>query len=324
MKDNDDIKTFTLYDGAVKLVFNPNSPKYRYTVTDHSVSGVVDTSIRGVTSVLRDIIAKPDLMTWPMNMSHGFLFGSRFDESLKEYVCDWKIAALKPGESYSEEELRNLMMDGSRQWVKRSDKGKDVGTMTHTLVEAFLRGVEVPRSDFVDEEVPETAENWKMAQKALESFKIWWNSLESKEIIGLEQPVYSRSMRYAGTYDLMAKINGKTYMLDIKTTNASKKAPLGIYAEYFLQLGAYSHAVKEETGRVSDDVGIIRVGKDGRLFIATAKDIGLDTDSCERAAAFAVRLHDFLETATPFLQDQHFKSHLIQSNVVEQLDSVSN
>lgn len=323
MKDDTELKKFILYDGQVELVFNPDSPKYRYTVDD-PMAKVVGESIRGVTSVLRDIIAKPDLMTWPMNMSHGFLFGAKFDEGLKEYICDWEIAALKPDTPMTADELRNLMLDGSRQWVKRSDKGKDVGTMTHAAIEAFLKDVEYAWPVFDPKVDKETAENVKCAQKALESFKSWWNSLEQKRVIAVEKPIYSRSMKYAGTFDLMAEINGKKYMLDIKTTNVSKKAPLGIYAEYFLQLGAYSYAMKEETGQNSDDVGVIRVGKDGKLHIATAKDIGLTTDACERAAAFAVRLHDFLETASPFLQDSHFKSHLIQSGVVEQPDSVSN
>lgn len=317
-------KTYTLYGGDVELVFKPNSTKYRYTVTDRMVRDMQGASVRGVTSVLKDIIAKPDLMTWPMNMANAFLFGSTFDEVLKQYVCDWEKASLKPDTPFTEEELQNMMMDGSRQWTKRSDKGKDVGTLTHSAVEAYLRGVEFVWPEVDPEQDKEGAENVKMAQKALKAFTGWWDSLEDKEVIEVEKPIYSRSMKYAGTFDLMARINGKTYMLDIKTTNASKKAPLGIYSEYFLQLGGYSYAMKEETGQSSDDCGVIRIGKDGRLFIATANDIGLTVDGCERAFAFAVRLHDFLEQATPFLQDAHFKSHLIPTSQVDNEVSISN
>lgn len=310
---------YTLYGGAVKLLFSPSSTKYRYTVTDAGTDEA-NTPVRGVTSVLKDIIAKPDLMTWTMNMSHKYLFGSKFDEESKEYVHDWKESALKPGVTYSEEELHNLMMDGSRQWVQRSDKGKDVGTMVHDAVEAFLKGLEPV---FPEAEDKETIENVKCAQKALRAFVKWWESLEQKRVISTEKPIYSRMMKYAGTYDLLAEINGKVYLLDIKTTNASKKAPLGIYAEYFMQLGGYSFAHREETGDEVDDVGIIRVGKDGRLAIATATDIGLTRDACERAFAFGVRLHDWISTATPYLSDAHFKSHLLPSeSKVDDEDSI--
>lgn len=319
----DNTIAFKLYNGEVDMVFNPDSPRYRYTVTDSLVREMQGVSVRGVTTVLKDIIAKPALMTWPMNMANEFLFGSKFDETLKEYVCDWKKSALKPDTPFTEEELKTMMMDGSRQWTKRSDKGKDVGTITHAAIEAYLKGSSQQLPDITDADA-DTIESVKMASKALDSFKAWWESFSNKEVIQIEKPIYSRSMRYAGTCDLMVSINGKTYTFDIKTTNASKQAPLGIYAETFLQLGGYSYAMKEETGRGSDDVGIIRVGKDGRLHIATANDIGLKVDDCERAFAFAVRLHDFLETASPFLADAHFRSHLIPTAQVDDAVSISN
>lgn len=325
------LKHYELYHGEVQLDFNPDSPKYRYIVTDRRYSDVTNASIRGVTSVLKDIIAKPDLMTWPMNMANQFYFGAKFDEVTKEYIHDWTKAAIFPSrdedgevtDPLMEDDLHNIMLEGSKQWVQRADTGKDIGTLVHALVEQYLKaesGIEAEPVSAADV----SAQDLKMADKALKAFTDWWESLRQKKVLSLEQVVYSRNMKYCGTFDLLAQINGRNYMLDLKTTNTSRKAPMGIYSEYFLQLGAYSYAIREETGEEVDDVGIIRVGKDGKLNIATAEDFGSSRDECERAFAFAIRLHDFLQKVTPFVTDAHFKSHLQpSSSQVEATDSIS-
>jgi hypothetical protein len=313
-----------LYDGQIRMVFNPNSPRYRYTVSDGS-TGVREQSTRGVTTVIGDVLDKPGLRTWPMNMANSVLFGTTFDETLKDYRHDWKAALIKPGVSYTEEELHEAFKAGSREWTKRSDKGKDIGTLTHRSVELYLLDAPEPFQMALQEADPDMPKDYVVAaQKALKSFTEWWESLEQAQVIETERPIYSRSLNYAGTFDLLAKINGKTYMLDVKTTNAGKEAPLGIYPEMFIQLGAYSYAMREETGIEIDDCGILRLGKDGKLHIATASDIGVSRDECERAFAFAVRLHDWLSTISPFLKDVHFKSPLLQSAPVDGLDSVTN
>lgn len=326
-----DTKTYSLYGGSIDLTFNPTATKYRYTV-DNLRTGVKGEAVRGVTSVLRDIIAKPDLMTWTLNMANAYYFGAKFDESTKEYNHDWSKAAIKPNrdqngeitEPVTEDDLHEIMMEGSRQWTKRSDQGKDVGTLTHLMVEHYLttqiEGAEHPklldRSEY-------STEDLKMADRASESFRKWWNSLGDAHVEQLEAPVYSVGMKYAGTFDILANINGKRYLLDLKTTNASRKAPLGVYAEYFLQLGAYSHAYSEESGNQVDELGIVRVGKDGKLHIVTTSDLNMTVDECERAFAFAVRLHDMLSKTSPFLSDPHFKSSLIPSSMVDQEDSIN-
>lgn len=313
----------TLYDGDVKLVFNPESPRYRYTVND-TMMGVSNEPTRGVTTVIGDVLDKPGLRTWPMNMANGVLFGSKFDEGLKEYVHDWDSAVIKPDTAYTAEELHEAFLKGSREWTKRSDKGKDIGTLTHRAVELFLKGNDEATAlqTALEEADPEIPKDFvTAAQKALKSFVDWWSTLPDAEVIDTERVIYSRSLKYAGTFDLMARINGKVYMLDVKTTNAGKEAPLGIYPEMFIQLGAYSYAIREETSVHIDDVGILRLGKDGKLHIATGSDIGVTRDDCERAFAFGVRLHDWLSTISPFLKDIRFKSSLLQSAPVDESDS---
>lgn len=321
-------ENFVLYENKVKLEFNPDSPKYRYVVSDPERK-VFDKSVRGVTSILKDIIAKPALMTWAMNMSHSYIFATKFDEVLKDYTHDWKKSAIKPETTYTEEELHDIFKEGSKQWTKRSDKGKDVGHITHRSVELYLKGESSPVEKAIEEaekiakldseeDKKEFLENIKCVKKAFKAFREWWDAIDDKKILYLERPIYSRQMDYCGTFDMLVEIGGRTYLLDLKTTNSSRNNPLGIYAENFLQLGAYSFALKEETGIVVNDVGIIRVSKAGQLSIATAGDLGIPVDLCERAFAFALRLHDVLSMVTPFLSDAHFKSHLSTVQVEEQ------
>lgn len=315
-----------LYHGYVNLDFNPKSTKYRYTVTDRDLNER-NVPVRGVTSVLDDIINKKELMTWALNMSNQAVFGAKFNPQTTEYEHDWNEALIKPGVDYTDEELSEIMKEGSRQWTIRSDKGKDVGSMVHSMIEKFLRDrIEGTMPNFseihdvyasvveeasdADELSEEFYQNTLDALKAFTAFVEWWESGETKRVLQSEKVIYSRSMKYAGTFDLLADIGGKLYLLDVKTTNVSKKAPMGIYPEMFLQLGGYSYALREETGDEVYDCGIIRVGKDGRLFIATARDLGTDRDQCERAFAFAIRLHDWLDKVRPFLSDAHMSSHL--------------
>lgn len=268
-------------------------------------------SVRGVTTVLKDIINKPDLMMWPLNEANKHLFGSRFDEVLLSYVYDPAMAFFKPDTGYTVAELDAALQASYKAHTKKSDRGKDIGHIVHTMIEDFL--LDRKTDDSLFEGVSD--EDRFVANKSYASFLRWWHSLDIKRVLATERPVYSRRFKYAGTFDLLVNINGKKYLLDYKTTNRSKKAPMGIYPEYFLQLGAYAYAYSEETGEKIDDVGIVNVGKDGSLNILTAKDLGLDVEYCSRSFAFAVRLHDMLDAITAGMVGRKGTSHLLTKPV---------
>lgn len=166
-----------------------------------------------------------------------------------------------------------------------------------------------------------SADNKAIVVKAVNAFAKWWESLPNKELIGSENIIYSRKYQYAGTYDIKVKINGKLYMLDVKTTNRSFYAPLGIYPEYFMQLGGYANADNESTGDVYDDVGVVNVGKDGKVSVATALDLGLTVDDCVKSFVYGVRVHDWLDKTKKLTQDGKLTSSLMVDN--EQLELLS-
>lgn len=299
------MKTYSLYNNEVAMTFDKEAPRYRYKVTD-PMNSISDKPVRGVTTLLRDVIHKPELLMWPMNEAMTVLFGQEFNDAEKAYKYKQANALIKPHTVYNPEQLEMFLNEGRQAHTKKSDRGKDIGSLVHSAIEHYLRGStanDALQTAYQDSGASVGIDESKATTNALTAFTTWWEGLGEKEVLGLENPVYSRKLQYSGTYDLIARINGKVYMLDIKTTNRSRTAPLGIYAEYFLQLAAYAYAVREERDIAFDDIGIINVGKDGKLSVATAKDLGMEVEECERTFAYAVRVHDWLEKTSRLTKD---------------------
>lgn len=104
-------------------------------------------------------------------------------------------------------------------WQKR-DEAAIRGTDVHALAEQIVHGDAV--------EVPEHLAGHVQGY-------VDWLDANSVEVILAERPCASRQWGYAGTFDLVARIDGLTWMLDLKTSS-------GIYGSYALQLAAYANA----------------------------------------------------------------------------------
>jgi len=131
---------------------------------------------------------------------------------------------------------------GKQKAHKRQlEKAGEIGSQAHALIEWNLRqrlGQTVgPEPRVVD-----------TAQWAFMAFQDWANGV-SLEPIYIEQTVYSRTHGYAGTMDLLARVNGVPTLIDFKTGKA-------IYAEAHLQNVAYQVALKE-MGHTGAEAGLI-------------------------------------------------------------------
>ena len=104
-------------------------------------------------------------------------------------------------------------------WQKR-DEAAIRGTDVHALAERLAHGEDV--------EVPEHL-------AAHVQGYVDWLDTNQPEVLLNERPVASRQWRYAGTFDLVAKLDGATWMLDLKTSS-------GVYGSTALQLTAYGNA----------------------------------------------------------------------------------
>jgi hypothetical protein len=103
-------------------------------------------------------------------------------------------------------------------------KSAEEGTLLHETVEAILRKESVVIPDAV--------------KPAVSAFMDFYgrNELTAHKV---EERVVSKKHNYAGTIDVLAELNGKLGVLDIKTSVA-------IYRDYSMQTSAYVEAFKED------------------------------------------------------------------------------
>ena len=88
------------------------------------------------------------------------------------------------------------------------------------------------------------------------------------EVHGLEQPMYSDTLRLAGTTDCIARYDGVLSIVDFKTSLRLKKKEW--IRGYLMQGVAYSYMFEELTGHTIDQV-VILIGVDNCNFAQTFK-----------------------------------------------------
>ena len=121
--------------------------------------------------------------------------------------------------------------------------GKE-GTQVHEAAEALVRGEEVTwMDDYGRAKYSQVV--WEMILKFYE----FWSTYKP-ELISTEDFVWSDEHKYAGTADLVVKLDGKIWLLDLKTSNSLHKS-------YDLQLASYAVALKESKGIEIERTGII-------------------------------------------------------------------
>jgi len=121
--------------------------------------------------------------------------------------------------------------------------GKE-GTQVHEAAESLVLGKEVNwMDDYGNAKYSQLV--WEMILK----FYDFWSS-HKPELISAEEFVFSDKHKYAGTADLLVKMDGETWLLDIKTSN-------NLHRSYHLQLAAYAKALEEAKGIKIDRTGII-------------------------------------------------------------------
>jgi len=152
------------------------------------------------------------------------------------------------------------------QWMKevgsKADEIRDNagrrGSTVHQLTEDYDHGIECKLLD--DNNRPKySLEEWNMFERYVEF------SVNHKPVHAMiEQTFVSNHLKFAGTLDRICTIDGKNYVLDIKTSN-------GIYNSYWLQLAAYkelyNHSVKQSDNMPDiDGVAILWLNAKTRTY----------------------------------------------------------
>lgn len=263
------------YQGAYRLLHNPlaKGSQPRYTVTN-TTTGAVSTP-RGVTTILGDTLSK-DFVGWALNCMESSLI-----DQMSGFVTIDATA----------EEALNFVAQAipkaKEESLRRKQQGADTGSLVHAMIETFLKTGEFA----LDASLPDEAKN------AFGAFIRWFYDVKP-EVIASEQLVYNPGdNEYAGCYDALLEIKGKTYLTDFKTTNTSRQAPKGVYPEYFLQLGAYAYALRRENNFVGPSVDgllVVSVRKDGQLDTVSSKDLRVNIAELESSFLSVLELSNFL------------------------------
>ena len=137
-------------------------------------------------------------------------------------------------------------------WIKDVGHNSDIimrragdeGTQVHTAVDRFLNGEEI---NWLDEygKALYSLDTWKMILK----FADFWNT-HKPELVVTEYHVFSDEFKYAGTTDIICKINDKLWLLDIKTSNS-------LHDTHDLQLACYQQMWNESFDQKIENAGIL-------------------------------------------------------------------
>ena len=126
-----------------------------------------------------------------------------------------------------------------------SEEALEIGSNVHNCVEVHLKGHGV---DGLLQGDPRIV-------KPYNAFLEWEKSNDFK-LIEAEHKVWSLKHKFAGTLDIVGRVAGRLYIVDLKTSAS-------IYPEYLLQVAAYKLAYEEMTNKDLEGVGILRLDKGG-------------------------------------------------------------
>lgn len=201
-----------------------------------------DRFVPGTTSITR-ILDKPALLPWAAKQVASYVekeLTNRLEKEGKASVIPITKAEIK--------RLAEEAKGAPRRFV---DDASDVGSQVHDYANRMFKG------EYIGD-LPESVD-WRV-RNGVNAIREWVTHNDVTPL-GAEQIVFSRKWYYAGTYDLLATINGRLALIDFKTSK-------GIYTEHRLQTAGYQIAWEEEHGEPIFDRWAIRVDKHTGAFEA--------------------------------------------------------
>ncbi|MBD3207943.1 MAG: hypothetical protein GF370_00630 [Candidatus Nealsonbacteria bacterium] len=120
---------------------------------------------------------------------------------------------------------------------RKRKKLTDWGTLIHETVENILLG----RLPKIDPEI----------QPSINAFLEWFRE-HKVDVEAVEKRVVSAKHFYSGTLDVVAEVNGKLGVLDIKTGS-------NIWDDYFIQTAAYLEAYNEKSKNKAQTHWVLRI-----------------------------------------------------------------
>jgi len=118
------------------------------------------------------------------------------------------------------------------------------GTKVHNAIDDFLKGSPVT---WIDDNGNAffTLKEWQMINRFMKFFSVVDNTGFLSESI-----VFDNKLKLGGTMDLVCKINGETWLIDYKTSNA-------IHKTYRMQLAMYKQMFENQSKMKIDRYGVL-------------------------------------------------------------------
>lgn len=192
-----------------------NEKKHYYTVEGEYAPSV--------TTIL-DSIAKPALVPWAANEGAKFFISHAHE--------DMKIEDMAKG-------IRGAYRTSSGSAL---NIGMEVHKWCEEAILWKLGKGEAPQSLTRTE-----------SKNAINAFREW-TKVNDVEWLTVEEKVYHRGHKYAGTVDATAIINDEYCVIDFKTSGA-------IYSAYHLQCAAYAKAIEDMRGKEVEKAYVLRFDK---------------------------------------------------------------
>lgn len=244
-------ESYFFYDNSIELKYDPKEHIY-FLVTPEGLEPQ-----DGVTNVAHIIDKSHVLLPWACKMMEQKLLKSipvipSFEEGMEARV------------SLTLSDLEKLVRESKTAHKDKLEDAGAVGHMAHNYIEQWIK------ADIYDEVVPTTLHDeraWNCCIAALT-----WMKRHNIIWLGTERKVYSRTFKYAGTMDGLARASScddpkccpvpfkdKLILVDWKTSNY-------LYIEYIFQTSAYKAAYEEEFGTSIEHIWIVRLGKEDAEF----------------------------------------------------------
>jgi hypothetical protein len=220
-----------------------------YEIPSQTTSGIL--LYPSVTTIL-SAIGKPALVNWAAKVEREMVIEEAY-----------KMAVATSGEKLMPQESWKLTLNTRLGETKASQKeltkAGDIGTSVHHAIEQELN----KRMGLPVKALPPLSEPAAMA------YGHWldWASSVDLEPLASEQVIWSHKFCFAGTLDLLARVNGRLAIIDWKTSKY-------IYSESHLQNAAYRAAIREMGHGNPEEGWIVRLPKvvDDPTFEAVKAD----------------------------------------------------
>jgi len=174
----------------------------------------------------------------------------------KGFLVNWAATeAYKDCLTLSPDQIKEVLKNKTYAHTRKGDNAKDSGTLAHDYVERFVKNY-IQSNTYTRESIDDEG-----VSTSVNRFYDW---AEKYKVVFLasEVSVYSREFWFAGSFDFICKIDGKTLLGDFKTSKQ-------IDDTYFAQGAGYVIAVEENNPEIKfDGVIIVRsiLAKEGAVW----------------------------------------------------------